>query len=284
LTEDPLFSKVTITAVALVWAAQLRAVTLTVDSSGRADYTDIQSALDAAADRDVVLVKPGEYVITEPINFNRLHDPHDPASPPVKNIVVRSEGGPEVTTIRMAETPTNSDNASVLVFENGETNGSALDGFTISGGQGPWGYGGGVFCANSSSPTLTNCTISGNSSDYDGGGVYCGEGSSPTLTNCIISGNSSGYEGDYHGGGIHCGGSPTLTNCTISGNSARRSGGVHCGEGSSPTMTNCTISGNWALDVSGVCCSDSSPTLTNCIVWGNAEGPFAIAGEVPRPT
>ncbi len=58
-----------------------------------------------AADGDTVLVKPGEYVITEPINFNRPHDPENPASPPVKNIVVKSEGGPEVTTIRMAEAP-----------------------------------------------------------------------------------------------------------------------------------------------------------------------------------
>ena len=52
-------------------------------------------------DGDTVLVKPGEYVITEPINFNRLHDPENPDSPPVKNIIVKSERGAEVTTIRM---------------------------------------------------------------------------------------------------------------------------------------------------------------------------------------
>ncbi|HAK96027.1 MAG TPA: hypothetical protein DCM87_13805, partial [Planctomycetes bacterium] len=73
---------------------------------------DIQSAIDAAADGDTVLVMPGEYVITEPINFNRLHDPGNPASPPVKNITVKSEGGAEVTTIRMAETPTEPDRRS----------------------------------------------------------------------------------------------------------------------------------------------------------------------------
>ena len=80
-----------------VWTAVLgtlgNAAILTVDLNGGVDYTDIQPAIDAAKDGDTVLVKPREYVITEPINFNRLHKADDPASPPVKNIVVKSEGG-----------------------------------------------------------------------------------------------------------------------------------------------------------------------------------------------
>ena len=39
-----------------------------------ADYETIQEALDTAGDGDTVLVAPGEYVITEPLDFNRLHD------------------------------------------------------------------------------------------------------------------------------------------------------------------------------------------------------------------
>ena len=56
------------------------AATITVDLSGGADFTDIQSAIDAAKDGDSVLVKAGEYVIAEPLDFNRLYDPQDPAS------------------------------------------------------------------------------------------------------------------------------------------------------------------------------------------------------------
>jgi hypothetical protein len=91
-----------------------------VDLNGGADSKDIPAALDAAADGDTVLVKPGEYVSTEPINFNRLHDPNNPASPPVKNIVVKSEGEAEVTMVRRAETPANPEMASAAIFENGE--------------------------------------------------------------------------------------------------------------------------------------------------------------------
>ena len=58
--------------------------TLTVDLNGGADYTDIQPAIDAAKDGDTVLVKPGEYLITDPINFNRLHKTDEPISPAVR--------------------------------------------------------------------------------------------------------------------------------------------------------------------------------------------------------
>jgi pectin methylesterase-like acyl-CoA thioesterase len=88
--------------------AVLSAATLTVDLGGAGDFTDIQSAIDAARDGDSVLVKPGEYVIEEPISFKG------------KTITVKGEAGAEGTTIRMAETPADPDRASVVVFESGE--------------------------------------------------------------------------------------------------------------------------------------------------------------------
>ena len=112
--------KIVVMVWMLVLAQEANAATLTVDLNGGADYTDIQAAIDAAKDGDTVLVKPGEYVITEPINFNRLHDPANPASPPVKNIVVKSEGEAEVTMIRRSETPADPERASAAIFENGE--------------------------------------------------------------------------------------------------------------------------------------------------------------------
>ena len=62
------------------------AKTIVVDQSGAGEFRRIQPAIDSALDGDTVVVFPGEYVISEPINFNRLHDPADPTSPALKNI------------------------------------------------------------------------------------------------------------------------------------------------------------------------------------------------------
>jgi hypothetical protein len=277
-----------------------------------ADYGSVQAGIDAAAEGDTVLVAPGIYVITEPINFNRLHDPADAASPPVKNICVKSQGGAEATTIRMSDGPLSFDRASVVIFENGEGNASTLEGFTLMRGKGSkWGSappilrGGGLLCTDGSAPTLANCTISGNRADY-GSGVFCHETSPkliectisgnwastsgagmscfkayPTLTNCTIAGNSAEY-----GGGIHCGtASPTLIGCMISTNSGTWGGGVFCNFDASPVLTNCTLlenSGTWG---GGIYCGPASPKLTNCTIAGNSAntGNNVFCGDSASP-
>jgi len=51
--------------------------------------------------------------------------------------------------------------------------------------------GGGIYCVSGASPTITNCTISGNESETDGGGflIY---GASATLTNTLLWGDAAG--------------------------------------------------------------------------------------------
>jgi len=98
------------------------------------------------------------------------------------------------------------------------TAGDANDGNTY-----PHNAGSGMFNKNSS-PTVTNCTFTGNSADYFGGGMHNEFSSSPTVSNCTFSGNSAGERG----GGMYNSGSsssPTVTNCTFTGNSAGASGG-----------------------------------------------------------
>ncbi len=65
-----------------------------------------------------------------------------------------------------------------------------------------------MYCCCSSSPTLTDCTFSGNQAG-NGGGMACYDYSSPTLSGCTFSGN----EADDAGGGIYCHyhSDPTLT-------------------------------------------------------------------------
>jgi hypothetical protein len=107
-------------------------------------------------------------------------------------------------------------------------------------------YGGGA-CYS----TLNNCTLTGNSTDYQGGGAYgC------TLSNCTLTGNSAAYWG---GGAWGC----TLNNCALTGNSAGEGGGADLS-----TLNNCTLTGNSASYGGG---GAYSCTLNNCIVYYNSD-------------
>jgi len=204
-----------------------RAAVIVVDQAGGGDFTEIQPALDAAQAGDQIRVMPGEYVISVPINFrgNALR--------------LYSESGPQVTTIRMAKNRQDPKRASVVIFESGETEESVLEGFTLTGGRGSKGLdGGGVYCYRSS-PTLINCTITGNSA-HSGGGVFCVMNSSPVLTNCTISGNSAVF-----GGGVFCyNSSPVITNCIVWDNAG---GSIYIkqinGDSSNPQVTFSCIEG-----------------------------------------
>jgi hypothetical protein len=279
-------------------AATCSAATIIVDPSGGGDCTEIQPAIDAAMDGDTVLVKPGEYMVAEPINFNRLHDPQDPASPPVKNIVVKSEGGADATTIRMVETPTDPNRASVVIFENGEADTSMLIRFTLTGGKGtsscPEGEkcrarGGGIFCQNGF-PQVIGCTIRGNSADEGGGIYYLGDGSALSgIRHCTITGNSA----RWCGGGIYAispgvvgeeGLFPIIEDSAILGNSAGCGGAIFLAADSCLALNHCTIAGNLGQ---GGCGGGVSSThfgeggiavvVSDSIIWGNLNGSLDIA-------
>ncbi|MHC4463910.1 MAG: right-handed parallel beta-helix repeat-containing protein [Planctomycetota bacterium] len=153
----------------------------------------------------------------------------------------------------------NSDNSYHVTTGSGTDANGVLDGFTITAGN-----------ANGSGTQRT------------GGGMY-NWASSPTVTNCTFSGNSSASIG----GGMlnHNGSSPTVTNCTFSGNSANSSGGgMYNWSSSNTTLVNCTFSGNSATRGGGMCNDRGNPTVTNCILWGNAPAGPQIYNYSSTPT
>jgi len=216
------------------------------------DYPAIQDAINASADGDTVIVRPGTYV--ENIDFVG------------KRITVGSDQGATGTTID------GSSSGSVVTFQSGEGTDSVLVGFTLTNGKGV-GYpnytGGGITCANSSSPTITNNIVAGNEAVY-GGGIDCTSSSSPTISNNNISWNTA----DFCGGGIYCedSSSPAIANNTITRN--KDGGGIHCMSYSSPTITNNTIASNKNdYDGGGIDCDwYSSPTITNNTIAKNTAG------------
>jgi len=235
--------------VSIGWVGVSAAATLNVPG----DFATIQACIDAAVSGvDECVVAPGTY--HETINFLG------------KAITVRSSGGADVTTIDATGI-----GGSVVTCASGEGQDTVLDSFTITGGTGtadPYGftYGGGMF-NDHSSPTVSNCTFTGNTTRYFGGGIY-NSSSSPTVSNCTFGGNTVT---NGSGGGMYNekSSNPTVTDCTFSGNRAYSGGGM-LNDHSSPEVTNCAFSGNTGTGEGGGMYNDSSnPTVTSCTFSGN---------------
>ncbi len=136
------------------------------------DYVTIQEAIDAAVDGNTIIVSPGTYV--ENIDFLG------------KSIQVISEAGQSSTIIDGNQV------GSVVTFDSGEDGSSVIDGFTITNGSAT--LGGGTYCF-STSPTVSNNLITGNTATDSGGGIYCGGSRGPTIVHNTITGNLAGSSG-----------------------------------------------------------------------------------------
>ncbi len=174
----------------------------------------------------------------------------------------------------------NTDNCYHVFYHPSGTNLDAtaiLDGFTVTSGNAgdnsePHNDGGGMY-NDYSSPTVTNCTFSGNLAGWSGAGMYNDNSSSPIVTNCTFSGNSAHYD-IAGGGGMYNldSSSPTVTGCSFVDNSADIGGGMFNNHNSNPTVSRCTFVGNSAsFDGGGMYnMGNSSPIVTNCTFTGNS--------------
>ncbi|NOT01666.1 MAG: right-handed parallel beta-helix repeat-containing protein [Phycisphaerales bacterium] len=195
----------------------------------------------------------------------------------------------------------NDENSYHVVTGSGTNATGILDGFTITAGNangGPfvdWGGGGVSIVGGSptvtnctivgnsaiarggamhnhinSSPSVTNCTFVGNSSSNFAGGIFNNSNSSPTVVNCIFAGNSAGLDG----GGMlnNFSSNAVLTNCVFSGNICNRFGAaLNNSNSSDPIVVNCVFSRNTSMQNGGGMYNFASPMVSNCILWGNVD-------------
>jgi len=242
-------------------------------------YPTIQSAIDAASNGDTVLVAPGTYF--ENIVFHG------------KAITVMSSDGAAVTTIDGGQ------NGSVVRFENGELQGSVLDGFTITNGNGTcaassggWDrvWGGGIYCAEMTGPTISNNVITMNTTDspcegvdeHRGGGIGLRNGSSAVIVGNVISYNDTDGEATFHrGGGIYCGwdSQVVILDNVIEGNIAAPldgQGGAIYVHGGTVTIENNTLVDNFAEREGGAILWQTPKAGT--LRWNKISGNVAIRG------
>jgi len=242
---------VTVCAVLLSSIAVTQAMVLRVP----ADYDTIQGAIDEADTGDTVIVSPGLY--QEEINFGgkaitvTSTDPHDPDV--VANTIIEGFGADS--------------QASVVTFDQGESQDSVLTGFTIRGGYGtyydigstvPVYWGGGVACMQSSPTILRNLIVDNHGPIPDGQSTAEGYGGGVACYQCeaVIAYNTIAWNSSIIAGGIITwySGDALVYNNLVYDNSAYIIGGVALLGGQ---LINNTIASNGLLDVLGGQVADS---------------------------
>ena len=253
----------------LLFTFNSRAATHYVDASGAnplSPYTNwitaatnIQDAVDASTDSDLVLVTNGVYFSGGKVMAGDLVNRVALSNA----ITVQSVNGPWVTTI-LGAGATNGTSAVRCAWL---TNGASLVGFTLTGGATRTSgdafsleSGGGIWCA-STNALLANCVIVSNTAFQYGAAVYQG-----TILNSFITSNTNHFT--IQGAAYKS----VLNSCTVVSNGAY-------GVTLAPAMTNCIIYYNYPANIFGTggafshCCT--TPSLSGTGNFTNAPELFA---------
>lgn len=221
------------------------------------DFGTIQSAIDAAAAGDTVLVQPGVY--RERIVFRG------------RPLLLLSRAGAALTVIDGGSGGT------VVTFREGEDADAVLDGFTITGGSHAEDAGG--IHIQRSSPTLRNNIIRGNVGGRRGHGISLVASAAAVIADNQISENRSFAPGNGAGGGggigVEGSGAVQIRGNRIERNQVSRfssGGGINLVNAGATRIIGNRIEGNRArLSGAGIAIYGSSAArIENNLIVGNA--------------
>ncbi len=210
-----------------------------------------------------------------------------------KNLTITGPGAGQLTI---------SGNNASRVFEVAKGVTDTLSGLTISNGLAVAGNGGGILVGAGARLTVSNSTLSGNSSANSSGGAIANTGGTLTVIGSTLSGNQANTSGgaifsngggtltvtgstlsDNHakrgsGGAILNLGMLTVSGSTLSNNSAAYGGGILTGQGfagQTATVANSTLTGNTAAFTGGgIDVMGGTLTLDNSSLSGNTASSY----------
>ncbi len=246
------------------------AATWIVDPSGTGDSTTIQGAIGLATSGDTVQVAPGTYA--EDVDYQ------------ARSLSLVGRDGSTVTFI------VGTGSGPAVQVASGEGPGTALSGFTISGGNATAyaasNYAGGGLYASNVPIALSDLVFTDNIATY-GGGAYIGDAVGATVTGCSFEANtgtvagglyvlggavtiaSTAFDDNVAGPGNGFGGAAvfygttlTGTDLSFAGNTATRSGGHVYATGGSFSCDHCAFSRGSAESGGGAYLSTTPTNLT----------------------
>ncbi len=269
-----------------------------VDDDGKADFDNIQAAVDAALEGDEIVVMPGVYTSSQNGHvINMLGKgitlrSSDPSNPDIVQTTI-IDGNGERRGISCFNGESNYTRIRGLSFINcfsadfDYNNNGTIDLFeTAGGGMYCIGsspivsdcrfthnvaiIGGGAFCASESYPIFEKSLFTNNTANNYGGGLSCYL-SNPTIADCIFQSNTTLT---YGAGGMSClGGNAIIDNCSFLDNHANTTGGGLSCVAADSTVTHCLFEGNSATEYGGgIFCDFAMPAIIECTIKNNIAG------------
>jgi|GEM_PF-1422093 len=197
------------------------ATTWTVDDDGKADFTDIQSAINASSDGDEILIMPGTYTGTGNEVVDTLGKAITLKGQTAYSIIIDGENVRRGVTCRL---PIKSN----VIIENLWIKNCISD------------NGGGLWIEGS--PEIKTCVMVGNNATSAGGNVYVLSGNPNFSAGCNFNAGAAPY-----GAGVYCrDGSPEFDSCFFLSNNATERGGGIRGYQISGYFSNCSFNNNTA--------------------------------------